>query len=106
MSTKDFPTFKINKSLNSCKVKISYPTITFETVKQLKLDVQALKHELKVQTDMVRRRRKEVTVTRTQASAKSEPCGNIKKEMAKLTMSKEDRNTCNYFGVPVSLKYI
>jgi len=75
-------------------------------MKQLKLDVQALKHELKVQTDMVRRRRKEVTVTRTQASAKSEPCGNNKKEMAKLTMSKEDRNTCNYFGVLWSLKNI
>ena len=83
-------------------------------MKQLKLDVQALKYELKVQKDMVRRRRKEVTVTRTQASAKSKPCGNIKEEMAKLTMSKEDRNTYKYFGVLVSfycikninLKYI
>ena len=71
-------------------------------MKQLKLDVQALKYEIKVQADIVRRKRKDVTTTRTRASVKNKPCGNVAEEMAKLSMSKEDRSACNHFGVPVS----
>ena len=72
-------------------------------MKQLKLDVAALKYEVKVQTEKVRRKRKEVTATRSKTSRKNRPCGNVlEADVAMLTMSKEERNSCNYSGIPVS----
>jgi len=76
-------------------------------MKQLKLDVAALKYEVKVQTEKVRRKRKEVTATRSKTSRKNRPCGNVlEADVAMLTMSKEERNSCNYSGIPWSVKNI